>query len=267
MLLKNCGWQGLLLTSICLIASNFASATNAGLAVVGPIDQVNCGTGTFRILGIRFQASTKSVLSSLCSSEARPDIAYVVVGSKNSSGKAMALSVVEAGSEMYVPGASTVFIRGPVSQVSPKIGEFEVAGTRVVGLVGQLPALDSSIDVVGTQPLLGDAVVATSAAPTPSSKAAADANLTNAIIGSGASSSAIIGSGSSSSAIIGSGASTNAIIGSGSTKSAIIGSGASTSAIIGSGSSSNAIIGSGSSKNAIIGSGASTLAIIGSGLQ
>lgn len=257
MLLKNHGSQLSLLATIFLIAPCLASATNTSLAAVGPIDQVSCSAGTFRVLGIHFQASSKSVMSALCGSDAKAELAYVVIALKSNGGKAIASSIAEASSEMYVPGASSVFVRGTVSRVNSLNGEFEVDGTRIVGFVGQLPSINTLVDVVGTQPLPGGAVVASSVAATPSSKSAAEASLTNAIIGSGASSKAIIGSGSSTSAIIGSGASTSAIIGSGSTKSAIIGSGA----------SANAIIGSGSSKNAIIGSGASKMAIIGSGLQ
>ena len=84
MLPKNHGLRSLLLSGIFLIASNLACAVSADLAAIGPIDQVNCTAGTFRVLGIRYQAITKSVMSSLCGSSAKTELAYVVIGSRNS---------------------------------------------------------------------------------------------------------------------------------------------------------------------------------------
>ncbi|HET9865485.1 MAG TPA: hypothetical protein VFP37_18760, partial [Steroidobacteraceae bacterium] len=206
-------------------------------------------------LGTTFAAGSRTMISDSCAS-GMTGTKYVVVLGQGSSGKVIANQLSELASEMYVPGASAVFIRGSVSRVDRSAGQFEISGTRVLSVSGKVPALGSAVDVVGTQPLPGGAVLADLVTETPASQGGAAPNGSNAIIGSGAMIDAIIGSGKSTSAIIGSGAEANAIIGSGKAKGAIIGSGATTTAIIGSGSTTNAIIGSGAMSRAIIGSGA-----------
>jgi hypothetical protein len=264
MLLKNSHWRATLLAAIFLISPAFASSADTNLAIVGPVDQVNCTKGTFRVLGTTFVVNSRSLMAGSCTSGTAGS-GYVVVAGRQVSSKAIANNVSELTSEIYVPGASPVFVRGAVSRVDQLTGQFEVSGTRVLALSGKVPDLGLSVDVIGTQPLLGGVVLADAIYATPASESGADLSISTAIIGSGAAANAIIGSGKSTNAIIGSGASANAIIGSGAAANAIIGSGRNTSAIIGSGSSTNAIIGSGKSTSAIIGSGASSRAIIGSG--
>jgi hypothetical protein len=266
MLLKTYALRVAAIAAIFLISTGLVSAGANQVAVIGPIDQVNCATGTYRVLGMSFKAASKSVLTGLCGSQNASGTSYVVAaGLRSASGKLAGTELAEVRSEMYVAGASVVFVRGIVSRINALTGEFEVSGAKVFALTGQTPTLGTQVDVVGTQPLLGAVVIADSVYPSSDAKTNSDSRISSAIIGSGANTSAIIGSGSSANAIIGSGSSSEAIIGSGATSTAIIGSGASSKAIIGSGSSKSAIIGSGSSSKAIIGSGASQSAIIGSG--
>jgi hypothetical protein len=266
MLLKTFGLRVGVASAIFLISSGMASAGATQVATIGPIDQVNCSAGTYRVLGVNFKATSRSVLAGVCASTNTSGLQYVVAtGLRNETGKVVGTMVAEIKTELYAPGASVVFVRGSVSRTNPLTGDFEVAGTKITSLAGQFPALGTQVDVIGTQPLVGSAVVAEAVYPASDVRSNSDARIAKAIIGSGASKSAIIGSGSSTSAIIGSGSESEAIIGSGANSMAIIGSGASSSAIIGSGATSKAIIGSGANKSAIIGSGSSTSAIIGSG--
>src|SRR4029079_1283340 len=100
----------------------------------------------------------------------------------------------EIDSESYVPGASPVFIRGPVSLVRSSVGEFEVLGSRVIGAPTNLPSSGALIEVLGTQPQLAGVIVASSVAPADSSPVS-DSKIAGAISGSGAKSTAISGSG------------------------------------------------------------------------
>ena len=266
MLLKSYGLRAAAAAAIFLISPEFASSANSRVAAIGPIEQVNCSAGTYQVLGIKFTAISRSMLSGVCGSQTSLGLAYVVAtGLRSESGKTVGSELAEIQSDLYVPGATNVFVRGLVSRTKSATGEFEVAGTLVAALSGQVPTLGESVDIIGTQPLLGGVVIAEAVYPSSDAKTFSDPRVMRAIIGSGSSSKAIIGSGASSKAIIGSGSSSKAIIGSGASSKAIIGSGSSSKAIIGSGASSKAIIGSGSSSKAIIGSGASSKAIIGSG--
>lgn len=266
MLLKTFGLQLVAASAIFLISSGMASAGATQVVTIGPIDQLNCTAGTYRVLGVKFKAISHSVMAGLCQSLNTSGVQYVVAtGMRNDSGKVAGSILAEVKSEIYAPGASVVLLRGLVSRTNNLTGEFEVAGTKVIALAGQFPTLGTQVDVIGTQPVVGAVVIADTVYPASDARTNSDSRITGAIIGSGASKSAIIGSGSSTNAIIGSGSESEAIIGSGASSIAIIGSGASSSAIIGSGASSKAIIGSGANKSAIIGSGSSTSAIIGSG--
>jgi hypothetical protein len=266
MLLKTFELKAGIASAIFLISSGMASAGATQVAAIGPIDQVNCSAGTYRVLGVSFKAASRSVMAPLCQSSDTSGTQYVVsTGLRSESGKVAASMLAEVRTELYAPGASVVFVRGLVSRTYPATGEFEVAGTKIMALTGQTPALGLEVDVIGTQPLVGSLVIAEAVYPASDARTNSDPRITKAIIGSGANKSAIIGSGASTKAIIGSGSESEAIIGSGANTLAIIGSGASSKAIIGSGASSKAIIGSGATKSAIIGSGSSTSAIIGSG--
>jgi hypothetical protein len=276
MLLKSYGLRVSAAAAIFLISPEFASSANSRVAAIGPIEQVDCSAGTYRVLGIKFTANSRSMLSGVCESQTSLGLAYVVAtGLRSASGKTVGSELAEVRSDLYVPGATNVFLRGLVSRTKSSTGEFEVAGTRVAALSGQVPTLGESVDIIGTQPLLGGVVIAEEVYPSSDAKTFSDPRITQAIIGSGSATKAIIGSGSATKAIIGSGSATKeiidsgwatkAIIGSGSATKAIIGSGSATKAIIGSGSATKAIIGSGSATKAIIGSGAPSLAIIGSG--
>jgi hypothetical protein len=266
MLLKTFGLHVGVASAIFLISSGMASAGATQVATIGPIDQVNCSTGTYRVLGVNFKAASRSAMANLCELTNSAGLQYVVAtGLRGETGKVAGSLLAKVKEELYVPGATVVFVRGPVSRTYPATGEFEVAGTKVISLTGQSPALGVEVDVIGTQPLVGAVVVAEAIYPASDARTNSDSRIAKAIIGSGASKKAIIGSGSSTNAIIGSGSESEAIIGSGADAMAIIGSGANSKAIIGSGASSKAIIGSGATKSAIIGSGSSTSAIIGSG--
>jgi hypothetical protein len=266
MLLNGYGLRAAAAAAIFLISPEFASSANSRVAAIGPIEQLDCAAGTYRVLGIKFTAISRSMLSGVCESQSSLGVAYVVAtGVRSESGKTVGGQLAEVRSDLYVPGATSVFVRGLVSRTKSATGEFEVAGARVAALSGQVPAVGESVDIIGTQPVLGGVVIAEAVYASSDAKTFSDPRLTRAIIGSGSATKAIIGSGASSKAIIGSGQSTEAIIGSGASSKAIIGSGSATKAIIGSGATKKAIIGSGQSTEAIIDSDASSKAIIGSG--
>jgi hypothetical protein len=84
-----------------------------------PIDQVNCSAGTYRVLGISFKATQKSVISGLCGSQSAAGPAYVVAGGlRSDSGKIVGTDLAEVQSELYVAGGSVVFVRGTVSRIN-----------------------------------------------------------------------------------------------------------------------------------------------------
>jgi hypothetical protein len=262
-----------LLYGVVILGSSIVNAQPERISVVGPLEQIDCLTREFSVLGVRFDAAKSASFDQLCSQPSSGGTAYLAAGGIRSAGGVAKLSHLgPVRSEIYVPGGSTVFIRGIVSDSRPSTGDFAVAGTWVQSHSGQVPEIGTEVEVLGIQPLPSERIVATHFSSTPSENGgkATDAIIgsgksASAIIGSGASTQAIIGSGKSANAIIGSGRQTSAIIGSGSTAHAIIGSGVSAQAIIGSGKSTSAIIGSGLQANAIIGSGRQTSAVIGSG--
>src|SRR5688572_31514437 len=216
MLLKSYGLRAAVAAAIFLISPEFASSANSRVAAIGPIEQLDCATGTYRVLGIKFTATSRSMLSGVCEAQTSLGLSYVVAtGFRSESGKTVGAELAAVRTDMYVPGATNVFVRGLVSRTKSATGEFEVAGTRVAALSGQVPALGESVDIIGTQPLHGGLVIAEEVYASSDAKTFSDPRITRAIIGSGISKKAIIGSGVATNAIIGSGQSTDAVIGSG----------------------------------------------------
>jgi hypothetical protein len=161
MLLKFHGLRAVAIAAIFLISTELANAGASQVAVIGPLEQLSCSAGTYRVLGVTFKATSKSAISKLCASQGDTATTYVVaVGVRSNSGKIAGTEIAEIRSEVYAAGASVVFVRGLVSRTTASTGEFEVAGSRMVALSGQVPALGTQVDVIGTQPLLGAIVVA-----------------------------------------------------------------------------------------------------------
>jgi len=262
MLLKSLKTHFACAAGIFLISPSLANAAVNDVAAIGLVEQLNCSAGSFKVAGLKFQAANRNLISQFCSLSDGTAFRYVaVVGTNKESGGAVALKISKLDSESYVPGASAVFVRGLVSSVDTRVGEFEVLGSRVIGAAGNLPTAGSFVEVLGTQPSLNGAVVASKIAISGSGK-----SLT-AISGSGLESAAISGSGKALTAISGSGFDNAAISGSGKSLTAISGSGFDNAAISGSGKALTAISGSGFDNAAISGSGKSLTAISGSGFD
>jgi len=238
------------------IPAAYGADAKKEIAVVGPVEALNCSAGRLQVLGVAFQFSSTKGLAGLCSPSSNAQSGYVAVrGDTNNVGEVSAAQIMSLVRDTYVPGASTIFIRGAVTSIKPEIGQFKVSGTSIVFSANRLPRVGDVVEVVGTQPALSGLVLADSV----------HSPAVSGIIGSGVATSGIIGSGLTKDGIIGSGKSKTGIIGSGKSTSGIIGSGLTTSGIIGSGLTKDGIIGSGKSTSGIIGSGVAVSGIIGSG--
>jgi len=239
------------------LSATAMGAQNLELRAVGPVEAANCASHTVRVLGITYHVAPSQAFAELCSVGSAAGYKYISIsGTEVGIAQASALhwSLIE--SEPYVAGVSNIYVRGRVSALNAKTGEFRIAGSQTNFITNALPGVNDFVEVLGTQPSPRGVVLVGSV----SSRVGLDG-----IIGSGLATNGIIGSGIVSSGIIGSGKSTDGIIGSGQATSGIIGSGIATNGIIGSGKNANGIIGSGQATSAIIGSGAATNGIIGSG--
>ena len=246
----------------------FAGSQGQELALVGPAESLNCTTAEIQILGIRLKSESVAAVASACEVQATGNTPYVAaIALIDAAGTAKLTKLSLVRSESYVPGASTVYVRGTVSSVDFATAQFVVSGGRFSIQGGQLPRAGSTVEVIGTQPLVGSVVLVASLATVNKDGIVGSGVTTSGIVGSGTkSTSGIVGSGASLNGIVGSGAATTGIVGSGAkSTSGIVGSGASTSGIVGSGASTSGIVGSGAATNGIVGSGASTSGIVGSG--
>ena len=246
----------------------FAGSQGQELALVGPAESLNCTTAEIQILGIRLKSKSVADIALACEIQATGNTPYVAaIALIDAAGTATLTKLSLVQSESYVPGASTVYARGTVSSVDFATAQFVVSGGRFNVQGGQLPRVGSTVEVIGTQPLVGSVVLVASFAPVNKDGIVGSGATTSGIVGSGTkSTSGIVGSGAATTGIVGSGAkSTSGIVGSGASTSGIVGSGASTSGIVGSGATTNGIVGSGASTSGIVGSGTSTSGIVGSG--
>jgi hypothetical protein len=204
-----------------------------------------------------FTTTNPTILASLCNPASHNVQSFVAITAVQSSkGLSAATRVTLLGGIHYAAGSTYVYLKGAVTSRNSGIGEFAIAGSRIVSLAGGVPALGAVVEIVGTQPTLGGVIVA--AAVGTGTDGNPDESFDAALNG-------IVGSGVAASGIVGSGVLTFGIIGSGAERSGIIGSGVSSNGIVGSGAQASGIIGSGVVKQGIIGSGVALNGIVGSG--
>ena len=123
MLLNGYGLRAAAAAAIFLISPEFASSANSRVAAIGPIEQLDCAAGTYRVLGIKFTAISRSMLSGVCESQSSLGVAYVVAtGVRSEPGKTVGGQLAEVRSDLYVPGATSVFVRGLVSRTKSGAG-------------------------------------------------------------------------------------------------------------------------------------------------
>ena len=228
-------------------------------SVVAQVEALNCAANSFQALGLQLRASDEYVLTTLCEAPWDDSLRYAAIAvAKDRKGKLLATNVSSLGVS-YVPGVSTVYISGDVTERTAATGHFKVLGSTAILVDSAAPRLNDRIEVVGTQPQVGGVIIAT----TVKSKSFD----TDSIIGTGISKSSIIGTGVLADSIIGTGVTTNSIIGTGVQANSIIGTGITTNSIIGTGIQANSIIGTGITTNSIIGTGVATNSIIGTGIK
>lgn len=256
------------------VAATASDNFTKSIAIVGPIEALNCTDESFKILGLQFRASEDYLLAEMCESS-DDSLQYVAIaGFKDERGELVATHVSSLGVR-YVPGVSLVYIAGEVSDSKVDVGLFAVSGSTTISIPGVAPGVGERIEAIGSQPQPGGAVVAVSMQPvgsavTPDSRLKSiveSSELTSRIVGSRISTSGIVGSGVSTNGIVGSGVRTSGIVGSGVYTEGIVGSGVRTTGIVGSGATTNGIVGSGAQTTGIVGSGSSTSGIVGSGVQ
>ena len=242
-----------------------AATGGAEVSAIGAIEIANCRARTVTVLGINFVAKDAESIAAICDANSSADRPYVsITGSIGPNGLVRLKKLANISVGQYVPGATPVYLSGNVSISRTNLGTVEISGATVMLNRSDVVA-GSVVETVGTQPLLGGAVLPDVVRITvPGSSVNLGTNPSSSI-GSGASTNSSIGSGKSLNSSIGSGASTNSSIGSGVSLNSSIGSGASTNSSIGSGKSLNSSIGSGASTNSSIGSGKSLNSSIGSG--
>src|SRR6187549_2853796 len=114
------------LVAFAMISSLTAHAASRQVAVVGPVDAIDCQTNSITVLGVRFAAEAVAA-TVICKSFAVSS--YVsAVGNVESTGtiRLGKLSLVADG--VYVPGATLVYVRAEVSKADPITGEISLSG-------------------------------------------------------------------------------------------------------------------------------------------
>jgi predicted RecA/RadA family phage recombinase len=202
-----------LVALIGLIAANNSNAGGSDFAVAGAIESASCRARTVKILGIVFVANDAGTAAAICKLGHTVGFRYVsAVGVAGPTGAVLLTRLTSLSTDRYVPGATAVYLRGQITGARIASGDVVLNGA-VVSLAGTQVMVGTSIEVVGTQPVLGGVVLPTAVLVIDSS------------IGSGSSLNSSIGSGSSLNSSIGSGSSLNSSIGSGSSLNSSIGSG------------------------------------------
>ena len=254
-----------IVTLFALTAPATVFAGSFDIAAVGAIEKTNCRARTVTVLGITFEARDAEGIAAVCGANSLAGLPYVSITGRIGADSAVRLTkLVTLSVGQYVPGATQVYLMGPVSLSRSSVGTVDISGATVSLDRSDVVAGDI-VETHGIQPVLGGGLLPVVVRVTSLDSSIGSGASTNSSIGSGKSTNSSIGSGSSTNSSIGSGLSTNSSIGSGKNLNSSIGSGKSTNSSIGSGASANSSIGSGKSTNSSIGSGASVNSSIGSG--
>ena len=153
------------LAPLAFLASMSLHATGIDVAVVGPVDAVDCRLRSVSVLGVPFTAVDRSVAQQICSSNPQPGISYVsALGIPNDSGVLELTAFKLLSAEGYVPGVSPVYVRGLVTRVDALTGKFSIRGATIT-TEQTVPTLDEYIEVVGSQPSGGGLVLSYAARP------------------------------------------------------------------------------------------------------
>jgi uncharacterized protein YjbI with pentapeptide repeats len=258
------------LATLIALAAAPAHSEDSYVQAVGPIEATDCRARTVTVLGITFAAIDAGGRDAVCRAASTSGLRYVsIAGQIRSAGSISLTKLVSLSVGQYVPGATPVYLSGPVTQLRLDLGTVGVAGA-VIGSASGDARVGSLIEAAGTQPLIGGEILPTTVRvlrqfePVSSLEPVTSGENLHSAFGSGVSADSAIGSGTSLNSAIGSGTSINSAIGSGKSLNSAIGSGVSVDSIIGSGSSLNSAIGSGTSVNSAIGSGKSLNSAIGS---
>jgi len=270
MLLKASQSTGLFtwLTALFVLTVAFPSyAGSSDIAAVGAIEATDCRARTIRVLGITFVATNAGSIAAACDPEAAFGIHYVsVAGSVETDGSVKLNELVSLSVGQYVPGATSIYLSGPVSVSRLRLGLVGISGATIASAWGD-HSEGSIVETLGTQPVLGGVILAEKMRVLANSGPEKDLASLDSSIGSGSSISSSIGSGSSLNSSIGSGIGVSSSIGSDKSINSSIGSGISVNSSIGSGRSVNSSIGSGMTVNSSIGSGISANSSLGSGID
>jgi hypothetical protein len=241
------------------------------IALVGPIERVDCKASTLQILGVRLFASDAKSARLICSLQVSSGTRLVSAQGLTDGANVVQLKSLQLlAKSAYVAGATNVYVRGYVSEVSLTLGVASISGA-IFDSSYALPTAGSLVEVAGTQPVLGGTIVPLLvnilSQPVQTDSSIGSGANANSSIGSGVSFNSSIGSGVDANSSIGSGVSLNSSIGSGVVANSSIGSGVSLNSSIGSGVVANSSIGSGVALNSSIGSGVVANSSIGSGVS
>jgi hypothetical protein len=241
------------------------------IALIGPIESVDCKASAIEILGVRLVGTDANTSKLICGLQSSTQAGLASIkGEVDVAGVVQLKSVQLLPRAMYVEGATTVYVRGEVSEVSSALGIASISGASFDAAF-DIPLVGSVLEVAGTQPIRGGSIVpAALHVIRPPQATGANSSLpsfsTNSSIGSGSSVNNPVGSGVVANSSIGSGIALNSSIGSGVARNSSIGSGVARNSSIGSGIALNSSIGSGAALNSSIGSGVVANSSIGSGI-
>jgi hypothetical protein len=127
------------------------------LTAIGGVQALDCKGLRLELLGIKFQGDFQAA-KAICGLKSESHLPYVaVVAEIDAAGVARIKSVARI-AQLYVPGASHVYLRGVVSEVRANVGLVSISGAYVVATY-QLPSKGSVVEVVGIQPVIGGVVL------------------------------------------------------------------------------------------------------------
>ncbi|MHB1869816.1 MAG: DUF5666 domain-containing protein, partial [Steroidobacteraceae bacterium] len=258
--------RGLSMSAVAVfVAAALVGKAQATTLTLGPVEQVNVKSATLVVLGQTYHIVPSTVIRSqggvpMSLASLSPNMLVSIDGAETATGQSTIQSVTSL-SQLYVPGATHLFLTGIVASETPtgqiKVGKLTVDINSTLTSDTPTFSVGSLVKIGGTQPNLDGLFLAQSVG-----RFSTSIKTSLGVAGGGATSFGVAGGGRKALAfgVAGGGVSSNGVAGGGFSSHGVAGGGVLSHGVAGGGASSLGVAGGGATSFGVAGGGRKALA-------
>src|ERR1043165_1395973 len=109
-----------------------ASAGDTGVFAIGTVDFASCSKKAVSVLGIDFRAVDRAGAAAICALQGDSQLSYIAVtGRLNATGAVEFVNARILSPDGYVPGSTSVYLKGVITEADPLTGRAVINGATV----------------------------------------------------------------------------------------------------------------------------------------